>query len=191
MQVSVFSMFNGLTIDGVDVMNVLADIDMHFQVVRESISAVPAAFSEGLTIDAPEHVLRFAGEAGRVVAKGAFVARCVVVGAQVSWRLAAAHWAEYGAEYRSVAQFLAALWFLQARNALGDVPAEEFETLGECAELPTVKARVQGAAAMVKGWVWAQLVRGYEAWLAMVSKEVTEILGYAPEWVRKAVLIGE
>jgi hypothetical protein len=183
--------FDGLAIDGVDVMNVLADVDTHFQVVRESISAVPAAFSEGLAIDAPERVLRFAGEAGRVVAKGAFVARCVVVGAQESWRLAADHWAEYGAEYRSVAQFLTALWLLQARDALGDVPAEEFEALGECAELPAVKARVQGAAAMVKGWVWVQLVRGCEVWLAMVSKEVAEILGYAPEWVQKAVLVGE
>jgi hypothetical protein len=180
--------FDGLAIDGVDVMNVLADIDMHFQVVRESVRAVPAAFSEGLAVDAPERVLRIAGEAGRVAAKGVFVARCVVVGAQESWRLAADHWAEYGAEYRSVAQFLAALWLLQARDALGDVPTEEFESLGECAELPAVKARVQDVAMTVRAWVWAQLVKGYEVWLAIVSKEVIDVLGYAPEWVQKAVL---
>jgi hypothetical protein len=30
---------------------------------------------------------------------------------------------------------------------------------------------------LVKGWAWAQLVRGYEAWLAMVSKEVRRFWG--------------
>jgi hypothetical protein len=184
--------FDGLAIDGVDVMNVLADVGTHFQIVRESISAVPAAFSEGLAVDAPERVLRIAGEVGRGAAKGAFVARCVVVGAQVSWRLAAAHWTECGAEYRSVAQFLAALWFLQVRNALGDVPAEEFEALGECAELPAVKVRVQGAAAMVKGWAWAQLVAGCEAWLEFSGWG--EFAEEVKSWVLArfpAMLIGE
>jgi hypothetical protein len=142
-----------------------------------------------LTVDAPERVLLVAGEVGRIAAKGAFVARCVAVGAQVSWRLASAHWAEYGAEYRAVAQFLVALWLLQARDALGDVPATEFEVLGECAELPAVKARVQGVATRGTVWVWERLVRGYEVWLDAVSRETVELLGYAPEWVRKTVLV--
>jgi len=89
------------------------------------------------------------------------------------------HRIRYGAQYAAVLLTVLVLLAMVVRAQLGREGA--YEELCEA---------VTATRELVKGWVLSWLVRSYEVWLAMVSREVIEILGYAPDWVRKA-LVGE
>jgi hypothetical protein len=146
---------DGLTIDGVDVMDVLVAVDEFLDSWQElSDTVIRPSVARGWQ--------RFLGLSRATITAGR------------------QHRAEYGAQYA------AAIW-----TALGLLAMLVRAQLGrEGAYVDLCKAAV-ATRELVKGWAWTQLVRGYEVWLAMVSKEVVEVLGYAPEWVQKAVLVGE
>jgi hypothetical protein len=155
MQVSVFSMFDGLVLD---------------------IPAITSAVSKGWTVARPALV--------KGAVYGLFtaidVAAHLVHFSRLTIESGRQHRAKYGARYATVLWTVLGLLAMLVRAQLGR----------EGAYVELCEA-VVAARELVKGWVWVKLVRGYEVWLAMVSKKVIEILGYAPEWVQKAVLVGE
>jgi hypothetical protein len=152
MQVSVFSMFDGLVLD---------------------VPAITSAASKGWTVARPvlvkgaSHGADFAIDAAAHLAH--FSRLTIEAGRQ--------HRVKYGARYATVLWTVLGLLAMLIRAQLGREGA--YEELCEA---------VVATSELVKGWAWGWLVRGFEVWLAMVSKEVIEILGYAPEWVQKAVL---
>jgi hypothetical protein len=178
--------------DAMAMMELTTGIENRYTLIRDSIAAVPTVFAEGYAEEVPAQLTHYAGVTGRCAAKGARIARCVVLGARISWAAVSAHWTEHGAEYRTAAVFLWSLLFLCARDALGEVDPEEFAALGDCPELEAVKTRVQSAAVThwhrVRDWVWVRLVAVYRVWLDAVLRKVEELLGYAPLWVQGAVL---
>jgi hypothetical protein len=155
MQVSVFSVFNGLTID---VPAITSAASKGWAVARP-VLVKGAVYGLFAAIDAAAylvHYSRLVVEAGRQ------------------------HRTKYGAQYTTALLTVLGLLAMLIRAQLGREGA--YEELREA---------VVATRELVKVWVWGWSVRGYEGWLAMVSKEVIEILGYAPEWVQKAVLVGE
>jgi hypothetical protein len=155
MQVSVFSMFDGLVLD----IPAITTAASRGWAVARPVLVKGASHSADFAIDAAAHLVHFSRltvEAGRQ------------------------HRAKHGAQYATVLLTVLGLLAMLVRAQLGREGA--YDVLCET---------VTAARELVKGWVWAQLVRGYGVWLAMVSKEVAEILGYAPAWVQKAVLVNK
>jgi hypothetical protein len=146
---------DGLTIDGVDVMDVLVAVDEFLGSWQElSDTVIRPSVARGWQ--------RFLGLSRATITAGR------------------QHRAKHGAQYATVLLTVLGLLAMLVRAQLGREGA--YDVLCET---------VTAARELVKGWVWAQLVRGYGVWLAMVSKEVAEILGYAPAWVQKAVLVNK
>jgi hypothetical protein len=129
MQVSVFSMFDGLVLD---------------------IPAITSAGSKGWAVARPvlvkgaSHGADFAIDAAALLVH--FSRLTIEAGRQ--------HRAKYGAQYVTVLLTVLGLLAMLVRAQLGREGA--YEAL--C--VYTVATRE-----LVKGWAWAQLVRGYEAWL--------------------------
>ena len=158
MQVSVFSMFDGLTID---------------------IPAITAATEKGWSVARPELVK---GAVYGVFAAVNAAAHLVHV-SRVVIEAGRQHRAQYGAQYAAVLLTVLGLLLMLVRAQLGREGAYE-----ELCEAATATRQV------VKVWVWSRLVAGYEIWLEFsgwgeFAEEVKGwALGYAPEWVQKAVL---
>jgi hypothetical protein len=159
--------FDELTVDGVDVMNAVAEFAIaadrflgNWQVVSDTVirPAVVKGAVHGfwLAVDGADRLVDLSQ---------------AVISAGRQHRI------KYGAQYAAVLLTIVGLLVMLVRAQLGRE--------GAYAELCvyTVSAR-EG----VQSWVWAQLMAGYEVWLGAVSREVTELLEYAPEWVRMAVL---
>lgn len=154
MQVSVFSMFDGLVLD----VPAITSAAPNGWAVARPVLVKGAVYGLFAAVDAAAylvHVSRLTIEAGRQ------------------------HRVKYGAQYATVLLTVLGLLAMLVRAQLGREGA--YEELCEA---------VVATRELVKAWVRVKLVRGYEVWLAIVSKEVIEILGYAPEWVRKAVSVG-
>jgi hypothetical protein len=129
MQVSVFSMFNGLVID---VPAITSAASKGWTVARP-VLVKGASHSADFAIDAAAHLVHFSRltvEAGRQ------------------------HRAKHGAQYAAVLLTVLGLLAMLVRAQLGREGA--YDVLCET---------VTAARELVRGWVWAQLVRGYEVWL--------------------------
>lgn len=129
MQVSVFSMFNGLVLD---VPAITSAASKGWAVARP-VLVKGASHSADFAIDAAAHLVHFSRltiESGRQ------------------------HRAKYGARYATVLWTVLGLLAMLVRAQLGREGA--YEELCEA---------VVAARELVKGWAWAQLVRGYEVWL--------------------------
>jgi hypothetical protein len=156
MQVSVFSMFDGLTID----VPAITTAASRGWAVARPVLVKGASHSADFAIDAAAHLVHFSRltiEAGRQ------------------------HRAEYGVQYATVLLTVLGLLAMLVRAQLGREGA--YEDLCE-----TVAATRE----VVRVWAWAQLVRGYEAWLEFsgwgeFAEEVKGwVLGRGP-----VMLIGE
>jgi hypothetical protein len=129
MQVSVFSMFDGLTID----VPAITTAASRGWAVARPVLVKGASHSADFAIDAAAHLVHFSRltvEAGRQ------------------------HRAKHGAQYAAVLLTVLGLLAMLVRAQLGREGA--YDVLCET---------VTAARELVKGWVWAQLVRGYEVWL--------------------------
>jgi hypothetical protein len=129
MQVSVFSMFDGLVLD---VPAITSAASKSWTVARPALvkGAVYGLFA---AVDAAAHLVHFSRltvEAGRQ------------------------HRAKHGAQYAAVLWTVLGLLAMLVRAQLGREGA--YDVLCET---------VTAARELVRGWVWAQLVRGYEVWL--------------------------
>jgi hypothetical protein len=129
MQVSVFSMFNGLVLD----IPVITSAVSKGWTVARPVLVKGAVYGLFAAIDAAAHLVHFS----RLT---------IEVGRQ--------HRVKYGAQYATVLLTVLGLLAMLVRAQLGREGA--YEELCE-----TVAATRE----VVRVWAWAQLVRGYEAWL--------------------------
>lgn len=100
--------------------------------------------------------------AGRSAGRAAWVATCIAKGVQVSaiaaYRLSVQYWAEHGAEYRAVAQFVWALWMLQAREVMGcDTSEESALAVSLLPEVVAIQGRLQSAVQAISHSRWVEL----------------------------------
>ena len=156
MQVSVFSVLNGLVLD----VPAITSAAFKGWAVARPVLVKGAVYGLFAAVDAVAHLVHFSRltiEAGRQ------------------------HRAKYGAQYAAVLWTVLGLLAMLVRAQLGREGAYE-ELCGA----------VVAAREVVKGWVWAKLVRGYGVWLEFsgwgeFAEEVKGwVLGKAP-----AMFVGE